>query len=144
MHPLLQDYVCVHTQQITWGEMDAFNHVNNTVYFRYFENIRIKHFEQLEFMKYKQLANVGPILAETRCRFKAPLTYPDTVHIGVKVKEVGLNHFTHEYAVVSENLNCIAAEGDGRIVCFDYSSGRKIDQMPEDLLRQLKAQEQKA
>ena len=30
---------------VIWGDMDAFQHVNNTVYFRYFENVRIEYFE---------------------------------------------------------------------------------------------------
>ncbi len=120
MHPLLENNTLVIPQTVAWGEMDAFNHVNNTVYFRYFENIRMIHFEDLGLMKIMQADNVGPILAETRCRFKAPLSYPDTLHIGVTVKNLGEDHFTHSYTIVSDKLNRVVAEGEGKIIYYDY------------------------
>lgn len=137
IHPLLPDNsVAVYTHQVTWGEMDAYNHVNNTVYFRYFENTRMLHFQMLGLADLKQRENLGPILAETRCRFKAPLTFPDTVHVGVQVKDVGDDRFTHVYTLVSERLNCVAAEGDAKIVMYDYSAGRKAN-LPDAIRQQL-------
>ena len=136
MHSLLQDHICIYTHKVTWGEMDAFNHVNNTVYFRYFENARIKHFEDLNFMEYMKRGGIGPILAETSCRFKAPVTYPDTVHVGLKVEELTANEFSQFYTVVSEKMNCVVAEGRGRVVCFDYANSRRAD-FPTELYQQL-------
>ncbi|MEL7399512.1 MAG: thioesterase family protein [Pseudomonadota bacterium] len=125
MHPLLQDCTFVYTHVVTWGEMDAFGHVNNTEYFRYFEHARIAHFGAIGMLAYMDEHNCGPILGETRCRFKIPLTHPDTVHIGVKVENLAEDHFTHVYTVVSERYNAIAAEGDGKIVYYDYNSNGK-------------------
>ncbi len=137
MHSLLHDLICIYTHKVTWGEMDAFNHVNNTVYFRYFENVRIQHFEQLKFMEYMKRDGIGPILAETSCRFKAPLTYPDTIHVGLQVAELESSQFTHKYVVTSENLNRVVAEGTGRVVCFDYGNKCRTD-FPTELYKQLK------
>ena len=50
---------------VAWGEMDAFGHVNNIVYFRYFESARIAYFEKIEFIKFKDNIGVGPILSKT-------------------------------------------------------------------------------
>jgi len=63
---------------VAWGEMDAFQHVNNVVYFKYFESARINYFEETGINAHMQTTGVGPILGNTQCRFKAPLTYPDT------------------------------------------------------------------
>ena len=41
MKQLKKDYPVVLSQDIIWGDMDAFGHINNTVYFRYFEDARI-------------------------------------------------------------------------------------------------------
>lgn len=138
-HPLLKDYPLVYTHKVTWGEMDAFNHVNNTEYFRYFEHARLAHFEELGINQLMKEQNLGPILGETRCRFKAPLEFPDTVHIGVKVKDLGDDRFTHIYTVVSEKLNRVAAEGDGKIVFYDYNQGQKAN-FPAELKTKLESQ----
>lgn len=137
MHPLLQDYPFVYTHVVTWGEMDAFGHVNNTEYFRYFEHARISHFEAIGLLGHMQQHQCGPILGETRCRFRIPLSYPDTVHIGVKVENLGDDRFTHVYTVVSERHNAIAAEGEGKIVYYDYKRNAKAT-LPEALKEQLR------
>ena len=48
MEKLLADYPVVVETPVAWGEMDAFGHVNNIVYFRYFETARIAYFEKLD------------------------------------------------------------------------------------------------
>lgn len=132
MHPLLQDCSFVYTHVVTWGEMDAFGHVNNTEYFRYFEHARIGHFEAIGLLSHMEKYNCGPILGETRCRFKIPLSHPDTVHIGVKVMNLREDRFTHIYTVVSERYNAVAAEGEGKIVYYDYNRNAKAS-LPESL-----------
>src|ERR687884_231287 len=105
---------------VAWGQMDAFRHLNNTAYFRFFESARIAYFERLNLLEYMEDTGVGPILAATNCRFKIPLTYPDTVSIGSRVPEIQDDRFTMEYYVVSHKHQRVAAEGTGLIVCFNY------------------------
>lgn len=136
MHSLLKQCVHIYHHKVTWGEMDAFNHVNNTEYFRYFEHARMSHFEDIGMMAVKESHNTGPILGETRCRFKAPLSYPDQVQIGVQVADLGEDRFTHVYTVVSENLNRVVAEGEGKIVYYDYNRNQRCS-LPEPLFQAL-------
>ncbi len=125
MTDLLADYPVVIEFPIHWGEMDAFNHVNNVVYFRYFESGRIAYFADLDVASFATTEGVGPILASIDCKFKFPLTFPDTVAVGTKVIEVGEDRFTMRHRVVSRRHNRVAAEGDGVVVTFDYAAGRK-------------------
>ena len=46
MNELLTDYPIVITQEVIWADMDAYRHVNNAVYFRYFESARMAYFEK--------------------------------------------------------------------------------------------------
>lgn len=131
-HPLLEDYPLVMETDVKWGEMDAFNHVNNTVYFRYFEDIRIRHFDDVGVNEYMRSHNVGPILGSTQCRFKAPLTYPDHLYIGLRTRQLKDDRMVHEYAVVSQQLNRMAAEGSGQVVFYDYNAGAKA-RIPDSL-----------
>ena len=112
---------------VVWGEMDAFQHVNNVVYFRYFETARIAYFRKLDLMDSMEKTGIGPILAETRCRFKIPLTYPDTVSVGARVSTIGADRFTMVYRVVSQQHQGIAAEGSGELVTFNYWEGKKSE-----------------
>ncbi len=130
-HSPLSSYPVRLPIRVAWGEMDAFAHLNNTVYFRYFESARIAYFEGMEILtKGGSVAGVGPILASTSCRFRAPVTYPDQLQVGARVSELGGDRFTMEYAVWSEKLERMAATGEGVIVSYDYAAGAKVD-LPE-------------
>jgi len=121
---------------VAWGQMDAFRHLNNTAYFRFFESGRIAYFERLDLLEYMEATSVGPILAATNCRFKIPLTYPDTVSIGTRVPEIADDRFTMEYYVVSHKHQKVAAEGTGLIVCFDYKQNKKTG-IPSELKQRI-------
>jgi acyl-CoA thioester hydrolase len=140
MSDLLNSFPVVITFPIAWGEMDAFQHVNNSVYFRYFESARIAYFERLEFMEHMQATGVGPILASTQCRFRIPLTYPDTVRVGAKIADIGADRFVMRYAVVSQRLQKLAAEGEGVIVSFNYRASQKAP-LPEVIRQRIAALE---
>jgi acyl-CoA thioester hydrolase len=126
MAELLNDYPVTIEIPVAWGEMDAFQHVNNVVYFRYFESARIAYFKAIDMLAVMKETGIGPILAETRCRYRLPLTFPDTVYIGARVSHLAPKGFTMQYAVASRRHGRIAAEGDGRIVTVNYAKGGKV------------------
>lgn len=121
----LHDYPVTIEIPVAWGEMDAFRHVNNTVYFRYFESVRMVYFERIGLLDILCETGVGPILATTRCDFKFPLTYPDRVDVGTRVSEIGEDRFTMMYHVFSQQAGRTAARGEGVIVSYDYGAGGK-------------------
>ena len=126
MSNLLDNYPVVIEFPIAWGEMDAMSHVNNIVYFRFFESARIAYFEKMDLMGYMTKTGIGPILATTSCKFKIPLSYPDKVLIGAKVVSIEEDRFVMNYLVVSTKHQKVAAEGDGVIVTFNYKEGKKV------------------
>lgn len=125
MNELFAGYPAVIQIPVAWGEMDAYGHVNNVVYFRYFESARIAYFRQLELKQFMDQSGVGPILASIQCRFKFPLTFPDTLSVGTRVVELGDDRFTMNHRIVSQRHNRVAAEGDGVVVTYDYQLGKK-------------------
>jgi acyl-CoA thioester hydrolase len=110
---------------VAWGEMDAFQHVNNVVYFRYFETARIAYFERLDWATPGQGAAIGPILASTSCAFKFPLTYPDTVAIGARVTRIEAERVTMHCRAVSRRHSRIAAENESVVVAYSYAERRR-------------------
>ena len=110
---------------VVWGYMDALQHVNNVAYLRYFESARIADFDKLGGLSLMYEKGIGPILRCTQCRFKKLIKYPDQILSGVKVTRVGDGKdIFMKHAVASEDLKAIAAEGESRLVFFDFN--RKI------------------
>src|SRR6056297_1896535 len=109
---------------VVWGEMDAFGHVNNIVFFRYLESARIEYFLRLGLTDYMKETGIGPILAETSCRYFKPLQFPDTVTVYARIDSMSESGFTMEYLIVSKNAG-EAASGTGRVVIYDYNSNTK-------------------
>jgi acyl-CoA thioester hydrolase len=98
--------------------------------------VRIAYFEQMEFVEYKEKTRIGPILAQTSCRFKIPLTYPDYVKVGARVASIDSDRFEMEYKMASKKHQSVAATGDGRIVCFNYIENKKVP-LPDDLIKKI-------
>ncbi len=104
--------------------MDAYGHVNNAVFFRFFESARIRYLERCGFIESYDRDKIGAILHSTSCRFRRPLFYPDTALIGTRATQVNEDRFTMAYLLVSEREGAVAAEGDGVVVSYDYNVRR--------------------
>ena len=130
--PLTKGYPIVIEVPVAWGEMDAFQHVNNVAYFRYFESARIAYSEEIGLHELKEQTGIGPILASTSCRYKLPLTYPDTISVGAKITSIEEDRFSMKYVVVSHSHKRIAAEGEGVVVMYDYR-GKKKTAIPKEI-----------
>lgn len=143
MNPAMSDYPVVVDIPVAWGEMDAYGHLNNIVYFRYFETARMAYFERLQAPDFLSRRPLGPILASTSCRFRAPIVYPDTVSVGARIARVDADRFVMFYAIYSQKMQRIAAEGEGLVVCFDYRQNRKT-LLPEEIKRKISELESSA
>ncbi len=143
MTNLLKDCPAVIRFPIKWGEMDAYQHLNNTVYFRYFEDARIAYFDKIALDACKTETGIGPILASTSCKFRIPLTYPDEVSVGARIISLSADRFTMAYRIWSHRHNALAAEGEGVLVAFDYEKGKKAP-VPEALRQRIIALEGEA
>ena len=123
---LFRMYPVIVTQAVLWGEMDAYQHVNNVAYFRYFENARLEYIRRAGWFEIQAATGIGPILASTQARFRRALTYPDTIHIGTRLIEMKDDRLTIEHKIVSDVLDDVATEGQGVLVSFHYETGKKV------------------
>jgi acyl-CoA thioester hydrolase len=112
---------------VLWGDMDAFDHVNNAVYLRWFESARIAYFERVGVIARMTAEGVGPILARASVDYRAPLRYPDTVRVAATVTRLGHSSFVMGYRVTSAaHGGAVAAEGEGVVVLVDYRRGGSV------------------
>ena len=124
---------------VQWGEQDAFGHVNNVVYLRWFESVRIAYFERCGVLE--GLPETGPIQARQEIDYRLPLRYPDRVLVSTTVTRLGNSSFTMGLRLRSHaHERAIAAEGVAVVVMMDYRSGRKIS-LTGDLRKRIAALE---
>lgn len=121
----LNDFSVTIELPVLWGDMDAFQHVNNVRFFRFFECARIEYINRLELDQVCLKAQIGPILAETSCKYIAPLTYPDSITVGCRSVSVSDSTIEQEYLITSHKTKAISAIGTGLIVAYDYQELRK-------------------
>lgn len=123
---------------VAWGELDSFGHVNNTVFFRWFETARMALFTEVGILDRMTNERVGPILARTHCDFRKPVAYPDTVRTRTGIRRLGNTSYVMAYEVWSDTQQTVVGEGEGVIVQVDYASGNKVP-LDEELRDRLSA-----
>ncbi len=129
---LLSGYPVIIEIPVLWGELDAYGHVNNTVYFKYFESARMAYLERCGVLEHYERDHHGIILYSTECRFRTALHHPDAVLIGARTVQIESDRFVMAYSVVSCSQERVAAEGRATLVWFDYDVRTKIS-IPESV-----------
>ena len=124
----------VHTMRmpVRWGDMDAMGHVNNTVYFRYFESARIAWFDQIDYAP--DPSGEGPVIVNANCTFLKQLTYPGQIEVATMVGPPGRSSFqmTHEIRLVGANgiAGELHAEGGAKVVWVNFPAQKSVPLPP--------------
>jgi acyl-CoA thioester hydrolase len=126
----LEDFKITTSFPVHWGDMDAAQHVNNLVYMKWTETARLLYFEEMGMDVSFKGGAAGPILAWQDCKYTFPVTYPDTVHIGIRTVQILEDRFIMECGVFSEQHNRMAALAKQMIVPYDFGALQKVP-MPE-------------
>lgn len=127
---ILSDYPIVHIQPVAWGDMDAFGHVNNVLYYRYMESARIRYMDELNIFQH----DVYTVVASNQCKYIRPVFYPDQLKIGARVEEMRNSALRMSYLLWSEQQQAIVALGEAVMVCVDKENMLKLP-IPE-IIRQ--------
>ena len=110
---------------IRWGDMDAMGHVNNTIYFRYLESIRIEWLHSVTGAP--DLAGEGPVIVNTFCNFIRQLRYPGDVLAKHYVGAAGRTSFeTYVTLERTDEPGVICASGGATTVWVNYREERSV------------------
>ena len=114
---------------IRWGDMDVMGHVNNTVYFRYLETIRIEWL--LSVGAKPDPAGQGPVIVNAFCNFIKQLEYPGDVLARHFVANLGRSSFdTYITLERVDQPGIVYAEGGATTVWVDFPA-QKSTPLPE-------------
>ncbi len=129
---ILSNYPVIHEQVVAWGDMDAFGHVNNVIYYRYIESARIAYFDRLNIFA----ENVLPLVASNQCKYLKPVFYPDRLKVAVRVEEMRDSAMRMHYVLYSEQLQHVVATAEAVIVCVDKVEMKKA-LIPEQIRKSI-------
>lgn len=117
------------TVPIRWGDMDAMNHVNNTLYFRYLEVARIEWMHSIGAAPDPQ--GEGPVILNAFCNFYKQLEYPGDVRVKMYVSDPGRTTFESWCTLErTDQPGVIYAAGGATTVWVDFPA-QKARPLPD-------------
>ncbi|MBA3998790.1 MAG: thioesterase [Candidatus Accumulibacter sp.] len=119
---------------IRWGDMDAYGHVNNTVFFRFMEQCRVEYLEKLGYKVAPQ--GTAPVIINASCTFLAQLNYPGTVEIAMYFGAPGRSSIPSSYEIRVQGDDTLYATGESKIVWMDVATGKSVP-IPDELRAEL-------
>jgi acyl-CoA thioester hydrolase len=124
---LLQEFAVVVDIDVRFRDMDAFAHVDNIVYYEYFEIARVAYLDRIGMpIPGPAWHDFGWVIGSTCCRYKAAVVYPDILYVGARVGALSDDRVLMEYRVVSKKLDRVAVEGEALLVAYDFDAGRAV------------------
>lgn len=122
MEQMLKKFPVIFEQRVAWGDMDAFGHVNNVMFYRYLESARIAYLEHLQVFDDSSMT----VLASSSCQYLKPVFFPDTLHIGARVSKLGNTSCVMTYAVYSTQQQAVVATGEAVVVRLNKAGTQKL------------------
>jgi acyl-CoA thioester hydrolase len=125
------DYAHFKTLTTRWMDNDAYGHINNVVYYSFFDTVVNAALIEAGALDIEKSAVIG-LVVETHCNYFAPLTFPQTVHAGLRVAHIGASSVRYEIGLFAEHENSCAAQGHFVHVYVDRLTRRPVA-LPENL-----------
>lgn len=122
------------TLEVAFRDIDAMGHVNNAVFFAYYETVRIKYLGEImerSGLLGTELLDLPLILVEANCIYKSPALLTEVLHIGAGVSRFGTKSFDMLYRVQGQDGRLVAY-GRTVQVMYDYIT-RSAFSIPESL-----------
>jgi len=123
----------VHFAPITtrWMDNDMYGHVNNVVYYSYFDTVVNSYLIQQGVLDVHAGATIGLVI-ETQCNYFSPLSFPETVVAGLRVARLGTSSVRYEVGLFRGDETASAAQGHFVHVYVDRETRRPVA-LPEAL-----------
>jgi len=122
-------YLRFDTITTRWMDNDAYRHVNNVVYYSFFDTAVTRFMLSTGAFDLESSPSVC-LVAETGCTYFAPISFPDTVHCGLRVAHLGSTSVRYEIGVFRDDEPAASAQGFFVHVCCDRTTHRPVAMPP--------------
>ena len=109
--------------QTRWNDNDVYGHVNNVVYYAYFDTV-INEWLIAEGGLDPRKSDVIGLCVESQCRYFAPASYPETLEAGLRVAKLGRSSVRYEIAIFRKDVDQAIAFGHFVHVFVDHATRR--------------------
>ena len=120
-----------------WMDNDAYGHVNNVVYYSWFDTVVNAHLIEHGALDIHASPVIGLVI-ETQCNYFASLAFPQTVEAGLRVAHMGKSSVRYEVGLFAQGAQQTAAKGHFVHVYVDRETRRPAP-LPEKLRSVLEA-----
>ena len=120
-----------------WMDNDAYGHVNNVVYYSWFDTVVNAHLIEHGALDVQRGATIGLVI-ETQCNYFSPVEFPQTVEAGLRVAHIGRSSVRYEVGLFVQGQALTAAKGHFVHVYVDRAARRPAD-LPSRLKSVLEA-----
>jgi acyl-CoA thioester hydrolase len=114
-----------------WLDNDAYGHVNNVVYYSFFDTAVNRYLIERGVLDIHAGGTIG-LVVETHCNFFAPVAFPQTVDVGLRVARIGRSSVRYEIGLFAEQADACAAAGHFVHVYVERHSRRPVP-LPAEL-----------
>jgi acyl-CoA thioester hydrolase len=112
-----------------WMDNDCYGHVNNVTYYSYFDTVVNQHLIVEGGLDIAAGSAIG-LVAETMCKFRKPLSFPDTVDAGLRVAKIGTSSVRYEIGLFRQGEDEPVATGYFVHVWVDRATSRPVPVPP--------------
>ena len=116
-----------------WMDNDAYGHVNNVVYYQWFDTAVNAHLIENRALDINHGETIG-LVVETHCNFFSSLAFPQTIQAGIKVARIGTSSVRYEVGVFAQDAELCAAHGHFIHVYVDKQTRKAVTALPSTLL----------
>jgi acyl-CoA thioester hydrolase len=106
-----------------WNDNDPYRHVNNAVYYEYFDTVVNQYLIERGALDLEQSSVIG-LVVETQCRFFSQIAFPSKVHAGLRVAHLGNSSVRYEIGLFADDRMTASAQGHFVHVYVDRASSR--------------------
>lgn len=129
VNPARTDYVVLRPLMTRWADNDVYGHVNNVMYYSYFDTAVNGWLMDATGTDIRLLPAIG-IVAETSCRFLAPLSFPDVVTAGLRLRHLGTSSVVYDIGLFRNDDEAPAGVGHFVHVYVDSATRRPVPVPP--------------
>ena len=108
-----------------WADNDAYGHVNNVVYYAWFDTVVNAHLIESGLLDIERSVALG-LVVETGCHYFAPLAFPQTVEAGLRVAHLGRSSVRYEIGLFAQGEPTTAAHGHFIHVYVDRATRQPV------------------
>ncbi len=119
-----------------WMDNDAYGHVNNVVYYSYFDTVVNSYLIGQGVLDIARSPVIG-LVAETHCNYFSALAFPDIVRAGLRVAHLGTSSVRYEIGLFRNDEELASAQGHFVHVYVERATG-KPEKLPDKLVAVLK------